>query len=71
MTRRFCAALQFLATPVVILLLTSLPVHGQRGAAGTRPRTPWGDPDLQGNYTNLWELLARDSSTYVMKATTG
>ena len=21
----------------------------------TRPRTPWGDPDLQGNYTNLWE----------------
>jgi hypothetical protein len=19
------------------------------------PRTPWGDPDLQGNYTNLWE----------------
>ena len=19
------------------------------------PRTPWGDPDIQGNYTNLWE----------------
>src|SRR5687768_343454 len=20
------------------------------------PRTPWGDPDLQGTYTNLWEV---------------
>jgi hypothetical protein len=24
--------------------------------ASTPLRTPWGDPDLQGNYTNLWEL---------------
>jgi hypothetical protein len=22
---------------------------------GTAPRTPWGDPDLQGNYTNVYE----------------
>ncbi len=29
----------------------------QAGAASwTPPRTPWGDPDLQGNYTNLWEV---------------
>jgi len=49
------AALTFLAL-VVILLLASLPLRGQSGAAWTPPRTPWGDPDLQGNYTNLWEL---------------
>src|ERR1700722_6762462 len=24
-------------------------------AAWTAPRTPWGDPDLQGNYTNVYE----------------
>jgi hypothetical protein len=66
MIRRLClaerlngvpaAALKFLAMLVVILLLTSLPLRGQRGAAWTPLRTPWGDPDLQGNYTNLWEL---------------
>jgi hypothetical protein len=30
---------------------------GVAGAAGgwTPPRTPWGDPDLQGNYTNTYE----------------
>ena len=32
--------------------------HAARRAAGIRynaPRTPWGDPDIQGNYTNLTE----------------
>src|SRR3984893_2154794 len=24
-------------------------------AGWTVPRTPWGDPDLQGNYTNVYE----------------
>src|SRR5918993_561155 len=24
-------------------------------STSSSPRTPWGDPDLQGNYTNLWE----------------
>ena len=24
-------------------------------AAAQTPRTPWGDPDLQGNYTNKYE----------------
>ena len=24
-------------------------------AQSASPRTPWGDPDIQGNYTNLWE----------------
>src|SRR5688572_32338224 len=23
--------------------------------AASSPRTPWGDPDIQGNFTNLWE----------------
>src|SRR5262247_2214568 len=27
----------------------------QARKAYTAPRTPWGDPDLQGNYTNLYE----------------
>ena len=49
------AALKFLAL-VVILLLASLPLRGQSGEASRPLRTPWGDPDLQGNYTNLWEL---------------
>ena len=25
-------------------------------ASSSPPRTPWGDPDIQGNYTNLWEV---------------
>jgi hypothetical protein len=25
-------------------------------ATASLPRTPWGDPDLQGSYTNLWEV---------------
>src|SRR5690606_25813524 len=33
------------------------PARAANGASGgyTVPRTPWGDPDLQGNYTNLSE----------------
>jgi hypothetical protein len=34
-------------------LLNSPQISAQSGYVG--PRTPWGDPDLQGNYTNLWE----------------
>jgi len=33
------------------LCLASVQVTGQSGA----PRTPWGDPDLQGTYTNTYE----------------
>jgi hypothetical protein len=35
-----------------LLALSSAPVVGQ---TWTPPRTPWGDPDLQGNYTNKYE----------------
>jgi hypothetical protein len=32
-----------------------VPVAGQSGAGYAAPRTPWGDPDLQGTYTNTYE----------------
>ena len=53
MHRRFIGAL------LVVLSLATV-IHAQRptgaAAAGwTPPRTPWGDPDLQGNYTNKYE----------------
>jgi hypothetical protein len=35
-----------------LLALSSAPVVGQ---TWTPPRTPWGDPDLQGNYSNKYE----------------
>jgi hypothetical protein len=35
-----------------LLALSSVPVVGQ---TWTPPRTPWGDPDLQGNYSNKYE----------------
>jgi hypothetical protein len=54
---------------VVSLAIGSVAVAEASGAAGqapktaakatakpwTAPRTPWGDPDLQGNYTNVYE----------------
>jgi hypothetical protein len=49
----------FLARTVVaalVLVLLSAGAGAQTGSSTyTAPRTPWGDPDLQGNYTNLWE----------------
>ena len=35
------------------VMLAAVPLAGQSGY--TAPRTPWGDPDLQGNYTNTYE----------------
>jgi hypothetical protein len=37
---------------LALLALSSIPAAGQ---TWTPPRTPWGDPDLQGNYTNKYE----------------
>ena len=38
---------------VAVLNVIALVVLVPLGAAGqTTPRTPWGDPDLQGTYTN-------------------
>jgi hypothetical protein len=38
-------------------VVTALAVASVTPAAAqtSPPRTPWGDPDIQGNYTNLWE----------------
>src|SRR5262245_47863137 len=38
---------------VASLALSVVPASAQRQKAA--PRTPWGDPDLQGNYTNKYE----------------
>ena len=46
-----------------MLGLASLSLHAQQPSAAppaaskpySTPRTPWGDPDLQGNYTNVYE----------------
>ena len=35
-----------------LIALSSTPALGQ---TWTPPRTPWGDPDLQGNYSNKYE----------------
>ncbi|MGH9236529.1 MAG: hypothetical protein ACRD3G_00695 [Vicinamibacterales bacterium] len=42
---------------VVLSLVTAIHAQRPNSAAGgwTPPRTPWGDPDLQGNYTNKYE----------------
>ena len=32
-----------------------VPAFAQTSASWTPPRTPWGDPDLQGNYSNKYE----------------
>jgi hypothetical protein len=37
----------------LVLVLSATALTAQRSA--TVPRTPWGDPDLQGNYTNKYE----------------
>ena len=51
MSRHVDAAFGALAL-TVLLLLAGVPAAGQRF---TPPRTPWGDPDLQGDYSNKYE----------------
>jgi hypothetical protein len=67
MTRRFLASLSALAAAVAIVPLIPSTVAGQASKAApsktgpkttqkwTPPRTPWGDPDLQGWFTNVYE----------------
>jgi hypothetical protein len=38
-----------------LLALSAITVSAQKAAEYKAPRTPWGEPDLQGNYTNLAE----------------
>src|SRR6478672_10324513 len=38
-----------------LIALGAVSVSAQKSTEYKAPRTPWGDPDLQGNYTNLSE----------------
>ena len=40
----------------VIAVAWVAPLPGAQAPTYSMPRTPWGDPDIQGNYTNLWEV---------------
>src|SRR5262245_55186759 len=45
---------------LLALIASAIAVHAQHASSApssswTAPRTPWGDPDLQGNYTNKYE----------------
>ena len=60
MSHRFLAALGVCAGVIAIVSLTPVPAAGQAGSGdgaqaaadtGIMPRTPWGDPDLQG----IWD----------------
>jgi hypothetical protein len=45
-----------LTAALVLTAQTIEPVFAQAASPPyVGPRTPWGDPDLQGSYTNLWE----------------
>ena len=53
MSRRFGVALAALVTLIAVVALVPVPAAGQAGAdTSTRPRTPWGEPDLQG----IWDF---------------
>ena len=63
MDHRWLVLVSGLAVPVVVMWLAAMPVAGQAGAAAaktnrtlakpyTAPRTPDGQPDLQGIWTN-------------------
>jgi hypothetical protein len=62
MSSRIFASIGALAVLTIVSAAT-VPVVAQAAAAQSRkggsftvPRTPWGDPDLQGNFTNLYEV---------------
>ena len=56
MTRWMCAGLVVLAGALAAVVpLSGQPQSKSAGKTWTVPRTAWGDPDLQGNYTNKYE----------------
>ena len=61
MTKRAFASASTLAAVIALVGISSTPLAGQARTAPAAkkyvaPRTPWGDPDLQGNLTNLYEV---------------
>lgn len=55
MSHRSVAGKSALGMLAATLLLAIAPASGQAAKPYTPPRTPWGDPDLQGWFTNLSE----------------
>jgi hypothetical protein len=56
MSQRVTTFAGVLTAALVMMATVPAPLQAQAGPAPSAgPRTPWGDPDLQGNYTNLWE----------------
>jgi hypothetical protein len=55
MPSRHRAVVHAFTAAFLLGLLTAVAVAQTGSSTYTAPRTPWGDPDLQGNYTNLWE----------------
>jgi hypothetical protein len=53
LVRLYAAAV--IALIVATLGLSAVDIAGQGTPSYTPPRTPWGDPDLQGTYTNKYE----------------
>ena len=51
MSQRLFSAAQGAAAAAAIVAIIGAPLMAQTGP----PRTPWGDPDLQGTYTNTYE----------------
>ena len=48
--------MRFLRRACVVAAVAAVTWPCPTAAQGSSsPRTPWGDPDIQGNYTNLWE----------------
>ena len=54
MRQRLFASAAFVTLGIILVPATP-GAQAQKKAAYHAPRTPWGDPDLQGNYTNVYE----------------
>ena len=79
MARRLLALISVAAVIVVVVVLLKLatPLSGQSttaagpsgggATAGPAPKTPWGDPDLQGIWTNTYEVPLQRPSRFANK----
>ena len=73
MSRRISGGICVIASiPLVVAVLQLTPVAGQAPAdkvgaaakAGPAPKTPWGEPDLQGIWTNVYETPLQRPARY-------
>jgi hypothetical protein len=75
MSRRISGGICVIASiPLVVAVLQLTPVAGQAPAdkvgaakAGPAPKTPWGEPDLQGIWTNVYETPLQRPARYGSK----